>query len=563
MNRIKKLKFNLKVVYLMVAFISVVSIIFSLISIRYVNNNMLKDEKNELLANSTIINNNILKKIETIDLIGSYIIDDNYLNTYLKKAYDNKLTLDDKLEFLDSNLSGLEGVININENIDYIRVYSTNNQITELLPSFYSSSRIENLKLSEDGWLVNYQNNIFSNDKPLVGNFYNIYNEGKKIAIVEIAINSENIFYENNFDKTNTVIYNQGFLTPESDPIADILTSEDLIDNEIITKDNYLLTINYLSEIDSYIINYKDLDNINKSISQMIIMIIIAIFFIVLFLVLIINYIIKKLFKRFYLVLDGISEISKGNLDNLIKVDGSDEITELAIEINSLTESFKQMMQRNIEIEVSDKESRIKALQSQINAHFIYNTLESIKMMAEIEGMYDISDALTSLGKLLRYSMKWSSGLVVLDSEINYIKSYLALAELRFDFAINFEVDFDPQIAEQVIPKMTLQPIIENSIIYASEDNDLKILLRGYYLDNDCILEVTDFGNGMDLDKVISLQNKIENGYNPDAKGSGIALVNIHRRIKVQFGDKYGLKVESVKGEYTKIIINLPATRRN
>ena len=563
MNRLKNLKFNLKVVYLTIAFIVIVSIIFSFIAISYVNNNMLKDTEKQLQATSQIISNDILKKIETIDIIGSYIIDDTYLNSYLNKAYQNQLTLADKLAFVDSNLSGLEGIVNINNNIDYLRIYSTNDQVDELLPSFYASSRIANLSISDSLWLVNYQNNVFSNDDFLVGHFYNIYDVlNNKIAIVEIALEINNLFYTNNYDDIKTLIYHQGFFNENHDAVSDLLVQSDLENQTTFIKDNYLFHIDYLNEIDTYVINYQNLSGIHQTIFQIIMGIIIAVLIIVLCLSLLLNYLVKKLFQRFYLVLDGIKDISQGNLENVISVSGHDEISDLAIAINFLTTSFKEMMQKNIEIEVSDKESRIKALQSQINAHFIYNTLESIKMMAEIEEMYEMSDALTSLGKLLRYSMKWSNGLVILESEINYIQAYLALARLRFDYEITLDIDLETEVIEQVMPKMTLQPIIENSLSYGSDDSDLALKIKGYYENDDCLIEVIDYGLGMPAAKVSTLQHKIENGYNPDAKGSGIALVNIHRRIKVQFGDNYGLKVESIQNEYTKIIIRLPATRR-
>ena len=145
------------------------------------------------------------------------------------------------------------------------------------------------------------------------------------------------------------------------------------------------------------------------------------------------------------------------------------------------------------------KNSEIKALQNQINVHFIYNVLESIKMMAEIDEKYEISDAVTSLGKLLRYGMKFSSKNVTVEQEIEYIRNYLDLINLRFDFEIILAINIPQFIYKQEIPKMTLQPIVENAIYHGIEElaEDSSIYIKGYVEGEDILIEITDSGKGM------------------------------------------------------------------
>ena len=176
-------------------------------------------------------------------------------------------------------------------------------------------------------------------------------------------------------------------------------------------------------------------------------------------------------------------------------------------------------MEDNLNRELLVKNSEIRALQNQINAHFIYNVLESIKMMAEIDEKYEISDAITALGKLLRYSMKWTSGNVTVEQEIDYIHNYLALINLRFDYEIYLSLNIPENIMIQEIPKMSLQPIVE---LYQKISGEI------------------DSAGG---------------------SGNGIGLKNVQDRIRISFGPEYGLEFSSKPGMYTKVRVRVPMNK--
>jgi two-component system sensor histidine kinase YesM len=540
--------------------------IFLAVSTNYVKTNILENEKRSLISNSEITYNETLKKIETIDLISSYIEKDLYLVNFLKDAYTESLTLAQKQEFIDSNIAGLESIININNDVDYIRIYSNNVSVTELLPTLYSVDRIVGKELyNYQGWLINYKNNIFSkDDEDLVGYIYSVDNDyDQRVATIELALSIDNMFFSKQSNDVITAIYNNGFYSNSELTLDDIISFDQLEDNSTVVTEDYMINIKYFSQIDTYLINIQDLTTINNSIADITNLIIFASILIASLLSLLMNYIIKRLFTRFYKVVEGITTISDGNLDTVIDVSGNDEIHDLADEVNIMTSSFKEIMQRNINREVIEKESQIKAMQSQINSHFIYNTLESIKMMAEINEIYDISDALTDLGKLLRYSMKWSNGLVIVEDEINYIKSYLKLGDIRYDNKITLVTNLNGELLEQVIPKMTLQPIVENAVKYGADGNDLVIEINGYYDKDKCFIEIIDYGYGIKQETIDDLQKIIDdNDYETKTNGNGIALKNINKRIKVQFGEEYGILITSEYNEYTKIIIKLPSTRK-
>ncbi len=271
--------------------------------------------------------------------------------------------------------------------------------------------------------------------------------------------------------------------------------------------------------------------------------------------------IVKAILKRFYEILSTIRDIQKGNLEARVYQSGSDEMGELGTNINKMLDTINQLMQENINRELLMKNSEIRALQNQINAHFIYNVLESIKMMAEIDEKYEISDAVTSLGKLLRYGMKWSTKNVTVAQEIDYIKNYLDLINLRFDYRINLALTIPEWVKKQEIPKMSLQPIVENAIYHGIEDlaENSSIYIKAVQEEKDYVIEITDSGRGMTQDEVDKIQKKICGEIDVGGGSSnGIGLKNVQDRIVIAFGEGYGISVISKVDCFTKVIVKLP-----
>lgn len=274
-----------------------------------------------------------------------------------------------------------------------------------------------------------------------------------------------------------------------------------------------------------------------------------------------INLTVKLLLRQFYNILTVVRKVQPGNLDIRIGNCGNDEMGELGTQINKMLDRIQQLMEDNIKRELLVKNSEIRALQNQINAHFIYNVLESIKMMAEIDEEYMISDAITSLGKLLRYSMKWGSGNVLVEDEIEYIRNYLVLINLRFDYEIYLSLNIPEIIMKQEIPKMSLQPIVENAIYHGIEQmaEDTNIYIKGLFDGNDCIIEITDAGKGMTEEEVEKLRKKIAGEIETSGgSGNGIGLKNVQDRITMAFGSGYGIQIASKEGCYTKVMVRIP-----
>lgn len=274
-----------------------------------------------------------------------------------------------------------------------------------------------------------------------------------------------------------------------------------------------------------------------------------------------INRIVKGVLRKFYEIIASIREIQNGNLDVVIEDCGKDEMGELGVQINKMMERIRQLMEDNLRRELLAKDSEIRALQNQINAHFIYNVLESIKMMAEISYFSSISDAITALGRLLRYSMKWVSGNVTVREEIEYIRNYLALINLRFDYEIFLSLNVSEEVMMQEIPKMSLQPIVENAIYHGIEQlaEDTTIYIKGSISGTDCAIEITDAGKGMTEEEVRKLYGRITGEISAGGgSGNGIGLKNVQDRIHMNFGEEYGIEIASRLGCYTKVIVRIP-----
>ena len=152
--------------------------------------------------------------------------------------------------------------------------------------------------------------------------------------------------------------------------------------------------------------------------------------------------------------------------------------------------------------------------------------------------------------------------------EISYIRNYLVLINLRFDYEIYLSLNIAPELYRQAIPKMSLQPIVENAIYHGIEQmaEDTNIYVKGYVVGEDCVIEITDSGKGMSEEEVAQLYRKISGEIETSGgSGNGIGLKNVQDRIKMCFGEGYGIEISSKLGCYTKIMVRVPRTdgRRN
>ncbi|MCH5254176.1 MAG: sensor histidine kinase [Lachnospiraceae bacterium] len=254
---------------------------------------------------------------------------------------------------------------------------------------------------------------------------------------------------------------------------------------------------------------------------------------------------------------ESVREWEAGNMNPDIYMGSSLEVEHLGRTLRSTFEQSRQLM-RDIVVEQEEKrKSELDALQSQVNPHFLYNTLDSIVWMIEGERYEDAVFMITQLASLFRISLSRGKTIIRLEDEIQHAKNYMNIQKIRYKNIFKVDFNIDEDILNCCTVKLIIQPLLENAIYYGVEcmDGDGEIEVTGYRKEKDIYIEVRDNGLGMPKEMVDALL--IENN-RVRKKGSGVGLINVHNRLRLRFGEPYGLEIESRPDEGTTVRIHLP-----
>lgn len=241
-----------------------------------------------------------------------------------------------------------------------------------------------------------------------------------------------------------------------------------------------------------------------------------------------------------------------------IYIGGSSEIRHLGYSIQSSYEKSEKLMQEIVWEQNERRKSELDALQSQINPHFLYNALDSITWMIEGERNDEAAFMISQLAKLFRISLSKGHTIISVRDELQHAKSYMNIQRIRYKDAFSVTFDVDPELEEYCAVKLTLQPILENSINYGVDpmDDCGEIFIRVKKENDMLILSVEDNGIGMSQEEVSLL---LTDSNRKRKHGSGVGLININNRVQILFGKEYGLLIESEPDEGTRVSIRIPA----
>jgi sensor histidine kinase YesM len=243
-------------------------------------------------------------------------------------------------------------------------------------------------------------------------------------------------------------------------------------------------------------------------------------------------------------------------------------------EIGILHDSFGVMIDRNKRLiaqeyqsKIEKREAQIRALQAQINPHFMYNTLQVIGGMALKKDVPQVYKITTALGDIMRYSLNFSNEMVCLREEIEYFKAYLMIQDERFGNRINLEINMEETVLDYLIPKLILQPLIENSLEHglSGKSGEWRIILAGRLTDEgDLLLTLGDNGVGIEPERLLQIQDNLRYEAEKSLKSSShIGLCNVNSRIKLKFSeDKYGISITSTYGEGTTVQVLTKTLKR-
>lgn len=253
-----------------------------------------------------------------------------------------------------------------------------------------------------------------------------------------------------------------------------------------------------------------------------------------------------------------------GNFEVYAECKNRDEIADLSFSFNVMIKKIKELMEKSILEHENSRKSELKALQAQINPHFLYNTLDSIVWAAEVNKNDQVVELTKALSSFFRTVLSKGKEWITLKDEVEHIRSYLKILKMRYRDILEYEINFSEDILCYNILKLTLQPIVENAIYHGIKNKRAQglITISGKVTDvKMLLLEVVDNGLGMTEERLQEVIEDVNDSFTDDLKTSGYGLKNVNQRIKLYYGKQYGLSIESEYTKGTKISIIVPCER--
>ena len=269
------------------------------------------------------------------------------------------------------------------------------------------------------------------------------------------------------------------------------------------------------------------------------------------------KFIAKNITQPIQKLCESMEKVQEGDFSvSDVVVDSANEIGSLTTSFNVMTHRIQDLMEQNIREQEAKRKSELKALQSQINPHFLYNTLDSIIWMAEGKKNEEVVLMTASLAKLLRQSISNEDEVVSIGQEIEYARGYLTIQKMRYKDKMEYQIDVDPSILNIPLIKLVLQPVIENAIYHGLKYKESKgfLLVRGFPKDGNAVLQVIDDGVGMDEETLEHIYEKHKVNY----RSNGVGIYNVQKRLQLYYGNEYGITYESEVGKGTTATITIP-----
>ena len=286
---------------------------------------------------------------------------------------------------------------------------------------------------------------------------------------------------------------------------------------------------------------------------------IVFVILLILFLLVLINYYISsRITNPIHELENSVGELEDGNLEAEISIKGSYEIQHLGRSITSMAQQIQVLMKDIVAEHESKRKSEFDTLQSQINPHFLYNTLDIIVWMIENEQKSEAVKVVTALARFFRISLSRGKSIIRVSDELEHVRNYLMIQHMRFKNKFTYQIQADNDVLEMASLKLMLQPLVENAIYHGMEfmDGDGEILIRASKKGDELLFSIEDNGLGMCPEQVERLLT--DTSHVPSRRGSGIGVRNVNERIRLYFGEDYGLEIDSEPDEGTRIYIHIP-----
>lgn len=260
--------------------------------------------------------------------------------------------------------------------------------------------------------------------------------------------------------------------------------------------------------------------------------------------------------KPLYSLLETMNQISKGQMDRRAS-DPKGEIGILAKSFNQLMDKLQDSMEQIYIQQKQKRKSELQLLQSQIKPHFLYNAMETISSFVKLEEKEKALATIYNLSSFYRKSLNGGKEIIKISEEVEILENYFKIQCLRYENYMQYEIEIEKEVGDCLIPKLILQPLVENAIYHGIKQSVEKgiIIIRGYRKGTDIQLEVFDTGVGIDEAGLEKVRQELKR---KDDKKDSFGLYNVNERIKLFFGSDYGIEFESLKGEYTQVTVCIP-----
>lgn len=508
-----------------------------------------------------ILNNNInsadYNDIERIRLL------ENFLSTTISSDSDISdvaiIKKSDNTTYLSSRTRNSIYNENLSESLNLDRIYRDNKYGTTVLPTITNigSDNVEKRKYSFVSVIWNEDFSaalgtlVIRLDTDSIKKSYSIYKDDLDGYII-ILTSDGNVIFDSSGKYYNKKYPYMNVLKPSG---SSAVLEEDSVINYCGMDDNSGLI--FLGVIPKSQI-YKEINATSRTIY--------IVSFILIFITLLLIYASTSVFSRRVKVLnDSIKKVQEGNLSAKINIKSGDEIGQISDNFNHMCSKLEVYINKvyiseltQKDLELRQKNAELYALQSQVDPHFLYNALEVIRMKAVTTGKDDVGKMIQILASLFRNNIK-PEMIVQIKDELEYCESYLEFYSYRFEDRLEITFDIEAEIMEYGIIKHTLQPLIENSIVhgidFSSCNNQIEV--RGYKADNDIYIVIEDNGKGISETELETIKAGLENTDRQSKNNIGIQ--NVNQRIKLMYGNNYGISICSKDGKGTAVTVKLKA----
>ncbi|WP_100406312.1 sensor histidine kinase [Bacillus solitudinis] len=267
-----------------------------------------------------------------------------------------------------------------------------------------------------------------------------------------------------------------------------------------------------------------------------------------------------KITSPIRVLVQNIKQVEKGNMQAQFESLGNDEIGILGDRFKKMIERINQLINREYKLEIENKTNQLKVLQSQINPHFLYNALQSIGTIALKNKVPEIYTSITELSQILRYGMNTDEGIVTLSKEINYTKSYLLLQKQRFGEDFEYSVIVNQDVLNIRVPKMIIQPIIENYFKhgFGNRDGVGRLKVQCELVNNELVITIEDNGVGVSAERLEDIHRHLNAEHNRGKGDTNIGLKNVYVRLKLYYSEKAMLELENLEEGGFLVTLRLP-----